>query len=113
VGYSSFWEQVARQQRVLDVLFTGKETPRNAVKLASYAGSLWRWRSALYLTDELDVAPNGLAGSVKDAPAALRRAAKVVLNLHPGSDRTFDWLYGVLAIMSGCALVSEHAADHE
>ena len=39
VGYSSFWEQVARQQRVLDVLFTGKETPRNAVKLASYAGS--------------------------------------------------------------------------
>jgi hypothetical protein len=115
LGYSAYWDRrPAGDDRDVDVLFMGCHTERRARHLASYAPSLWRWRTRLILSDNSrpnwSASPSFVTGSDK---WRLLGRSRVLLNLHQGEATYFEWLRLVEAICNGCVIVTEHSVDHE
>jgi Glycosyl transferase family 2/Glycosyl transferases group 1 len=115
LGHSTYWDRRSDgEDRDVDVLFMGCYTERRAKYLASYAPSLWRWRTHVVISDNSRpnwvASPNFVTGSDK---WRLLGRSRVLLNLHQGEPTYFEWLRLVEAICNGCVIVTEHSLDHE
>ena len=115
LGYSRYWDESAHHiERDIDVIVLSGWTARRARYLASYAPSLWRFRSQLLLNHEhrphWDETCGYLAGPRKWERLA---RSKVLVNLHRGDEPYFEWLRIAEAISNGCTVVSEPSQGFE
>jgi hypothetical protein len=112
LGYTSRWDRFdPNRPRDLDVVFLGCRTQRRLLYLNGYARTLSRWNCHLQLSD--NSSPNMEASTtfLTDAKWDLLSRAKVVINLHQGDARYFEWLRVIDAIHCGAVVVSEHSSD--
>jgi hypothetical protein len=113
LGYTPLWDRFdLASERDLDFLFYASATRRRERILAGWAGSLWRHRSHLVISDNQQ--PNTassesfLAGEDK---WRLLARARVVLNLHRSEEPYFEWQRVLEAIHCGAAVVTEPSTD--
>jgi hypothetical protein len=105
------WHGYSSQPRPIDVLYMGSEDPRRARALAGYASQLWQRRCELLLPPlQANPAPRAdyLLGAAKHRRLA---ASKLLVNLHRGHTRAFEWVRALEAISNGCAVVTERSTD--
>jgi CTP:molybdopterin cytidylyltransferase MocA len=105
------WHGCPAQSRPIDVLYMGSEDPRRARILAGYAAQLWHRRCQLLLPPVQDrTAPRAdhLLGAAKHRRMA---SSKLLVNLHRGRTRAFEWVRALEAICNGCAVVTERSTD--
>ncbi|MDP9224161.1 MAG: glycosyltransferase, partial [Actinomycetota bacterium] len=94
--------------RPIDVVFFGLATPRRTELLAKSGDVFADYDVDLRLTDGAASRSRHILGFVSEVEKRdLLAQAKVVLNLHPAGDRSFEWVRAIDAISSGCVLVSE------
>jgi len=112
-----WWRDSGRplRERPIDVSFVGGVTPRRMACLASVAPVLERYDCHLRLMPEGSGPWN--AGSVPVPPrtrttAGLSRRSKIVLNIHRGEERYFEWHRIVLTgIWQRALVVTEEAPE--
>ncbi len=114
LGWTPEWDYLPQPEpeRDIDILFMGSVTDRRERALASYARTFARYRVEVVLSD--NSRPNwSQSESFRAGPAKwdLLSRAKIMLNIHQGTDPYFEWLRIVQAISTGAAVVSEHSID--
>jgi hypothetical protein len=114
LGYTPLWDRFdAGSERDLDFLFYASATRRRERILAAWAGSLWRHRAQLVISDNLQpnigTSESFLAGEDK---WRLLTRARVVLNLHRSEEPYFEWQRVLEAIHCGAAVVTEPSTDY-
>jgi hypothetical protein len=114
LGYTPLWDRFdSASRRDLDFLFYASATRRRERILAGWARSLWRHRSHLVISDNLQpntaTSESFLAGEDK---WRLLARARVVLNLHRSDEPYFEWQRVLEAIHCGAAVVTEPSTDY-
>jgi Glycosyl transferase family 2/Glycosyl transferases group 1 len=114
LGYTSLWDRFDPDSgRDLDFLFYASATRRRERILAGWARSLWRHRSHLVISDNLQpntsTSESFLAGEDK---RRLLARARVVLNLHRSEEPYFEWQRVLEAIHCGAVVVTEPSTDY-
>lgn len=112
LGYAPSWDRFHTAEAHTDVIFLGAHTPRRGAILAGMAEDLARLDATLVLSDNSRPNPGGsatfLAGAQKwDALSA----ARILLNIHQGSEPYFEWHRILQAIHCGAAVVTEESSD--
>jgi Glycosyl transferase family 2 len=99
-------------QKSIDVVFMGWLTDRRARFFAKHASALGRYNCRLLFIDAaspiLATSPHYYAGARRNA---LLRNAKILLNIHHGERRYFEWHRALCALANRCLFVSE-SSDH-
>ncbi len=113
LGYSAYWEpSQATEDKQVDALFMGCESGRRARCLAALGVALQANVFRVILSD--NSAPNTAAAAnfvVGPAKRDLLARTKVLINIHQGEERYFEWLRIVEAIHARCVVVSELSDD--
>lgn len=101
------------QQRDIDVLHLGIYSDRRAAVLARHAALLERWRTCLLLGDDQGPNAEGQANFVIEQEKwHLLSRSRVLLNVHVGPRRYFEWHRVIQAISNGVLVVSEHSTGN-
>lgn len=114
LGYVRRWDRWGGQadvNRPVDILYLGSADDRRARILSGYTGVLWRHRCRLLLSPVQPKSHNRGDFLVGEAKWDLLCGSKVLINLHRGSSRAFEWQRCLEAICNGCVVVSEHSDD--
>jgi hypothetical protein len=110
-GYSPLRDHFHPEaQRDIDVIFLGALTARRARYLAGCAEVLAPYNCRLQLSDNSRPNHGGATTLAADAKWDLLTRTKVVLNIHGGSERGFEWPRALDAIHAGAVLITEHSA---
>lgn len=116
LGYSPMWDVWRRDEAVArptDILYLGARDARRDVLVAGYGRYLWDFRCE-FLVPELDErgepAADYLVGATKHRRLA---SSRLLINLHRGQSRAFEWLRYLEAACNGCVMLSERTLDHE
>jgi hypothetical protein len=94
------------------VLYLGSTDERRDRYLAGYAGVLWRHRTRILvppIDPRFERRPDSLMG---DEKLDLIASSKILINLHRGESRSFEWVRVLESVCNGCVVVSEHSVDH-
>src|SRR5215210_573003 len=114
LGYTPAWDRFDPDARpTVDVTFLGRASRRRERLLAEWAPSLWRRRSHIVLSDNLQPNPDSSESFV--AGGAKRRLladSRLLVNIHESEQPYFEWLRVLDAIHCGAVVVSEWASDH-
>lgn len=114
LGYSRLWDRWGGDPagaRATDVAYLGSTDARRDRFLAGYAQTLYPRRCRFAIPEihpKTGPAPGYHLGGDK---LALLAGAKVLLNLHRGDSRSFEWVRALEAMANGCVVVSEHSLD--
>lgn len=114
LGWTQEWDYHAERERDIDVLFMGSLSDRRERALGSYGRTLSRYRAELVLSD--NSRPNWAPSEsfrAEESKWDLLGRAKILLNVHQGSEPYFEWLRIVQAMSSGAVVVSEDSVDFE
>jgi len=116
LGYSSLWDVWGGDEhtpRPVDITYMGTTDDRRDAILARQAEQLTEWECRLLIPPHEPMKqgrPDFLVGRDK-----LRhlRSSKVLINLHRGDSRAFEWVRAIEAMSNGTVVVSErsHAVD--
>ncbi|MDQ4047825.1 MAG: glycosyltransferase [Actinomycetota bacterium] len=110
LGYAECWDVYGGQEgtaRDVDILFMGSSTPRRQAVLAANAATLARHRCRILLAPERPKPHPREDYVVDDQKRALLARSSVMLNIHRGELRYFEWVRAIEAICAGTVLVSE------
>lgn len=114
LGWTPEWDHLDERERDIDILFLGCISERRARALGSYAEIFSKRRVELVLSD--NSLPNWTPSASFKADQSkwdLLRRAKILLNVHQGSDPYFEWLRIVQAMSNGAVVVSEHSVGFQ
>jgi len=116
LGYTPMWDRwlgdPARERNV-DLLYMGSTDERRDGYLSGYARTLWPFRSKIMLppiAPRTSRRPDYYMGEEK---LALIGSSRILINLHRGGSRSFEWLRVLECICNGCVVASEHSRDYE
>lgn len=116
VGYHASldaWEG-ADVPRDIDVAFLGGATPRRLDLMGDLGPVLSHRRSRLLFHDPLvpvtQAGPYFVSGRDK---AELLSRSRILLNVHRGEDRYFEWARAIEALSNGALLVTEPSVGHQ
>jgi Glycosyl transferase family 2/Glycosyl transferases group 1 len=115
LGYTALWDRFdAERERPVDIAFLASATARRERLLARWAGSLWRRRAQLVISDnsQPNVATSGSFVAGEDKWSLLGRT-KVLLNVHRTEEPYFEWQRVLEAILCGAVVVSERSTDFD
>ncbi len=110
LGYAACWDVYGGDDaggRDVDVVFMGSSTPRRQAVLAVNAAQLARHRCRILLAPERPKPRARADYLVDDEKRALLARSSVLLNIHRGELRYFEWVRALEAICAGTVLVSE------
>lgn len=106
------WKEAEGSPRPTDVLFLGGWTARRELALAICGEVLSRHRCHIQLVGGDVPFLRGAPGVESGAGLRQRLAtSKVLLNVHRSTEPYFEWHRGLLAMVNGCVVVTEHASD--
>ena len=114
LGYVRRWDRWGGDpgaERPIEVLYLGSADERRARLLAGYSDVLWRRHCRVLVSPMQPKAESRGDFLVGEAKWDLARASRVLLNLHRGASRAFEWQRCLEAICNGCVVVSEHSDD--
>jgi GT2 family glycosyltransferase len=112
LGYTPRWDRFdSNRIRDVDVVFLGCRSQRRLRYLNGYARTLSRWESHIQLSDNARPNIESSTTFLTDEKWRLLSRAKVIINLHQGEARYFEWLRVVDAIHCGAVVVTEHSSD--
>ena len=105
--------QVRWRDRPIDILFVGSLTPRRDTFFTSAAGRLAKHVSYLHLGDpSRPLIPGATTHMDTRTVVGLAQRSKMVLNVHQGSDKYFEWQRVVMhGIWQGALIISETSSD--
>jgi hypothetical protein len=110
-GYSEHLDRFdAAAPRPIDVMFIAGESRRRSELLARLAPTLARFNCLLSIAPTARRHRAGSSSHLGPAKWDLLTASKVVLNLHHGQERSFEWWRAMDAIHAGAVVVSEPSA---
>ena len=110
-GYSALRDRFdPNAQRDIDVVFLGALTRRRTKYLAACAHVLAAYNCGLELLDCSQPNADGSPTFGADAKWDLLSRAKIMLNIHQGDERDFEWLRALDAIHAGAVVVTEHSS---
>lgn len=115
LGYAECWDVYRGdgQERDVDIVFMGSSTPRRQTVLATNAGLLAQHRCRVLLAPERPK-PHAREDYLVDAEKReLLSRSSVMLNVHRGELRYFEWMRALEAICAGTVLVSELSDGYE
>ena len=113
LGYSEYfdhWHGVDRS-RQNDIVYLGTSDPRRDALLASYSRWWLSRRVSLFIPSRapgLRASDSHLAGADK---YALLAQSRILVNLHRGESRSFEWVRALQAMANGAVVISEHSVD--
>src|SRR6185312_2850864 len=95
-------------ERPIDFAVLGDHTVRRGRYLAAAAGTLARYRSVIRLSKPT---ADGRRSSALPAQErwSLLAQAKIVINLHGGTEAALEWRQVVDAVHAGAVVVTEHS----
>ncbi len=112
LGYTSVWDHSDTAEARTDLLFLGAHTPRRGAILTGMAEDLAHLDATLVLSDNSRPNPGGsatfLAGAEKWEALS---GARILLNIHQGSEPYFEWHRVLQAIHCGAAVLTEDSSD--
>jgi hypothetical protein len=112
LGYTPRWDHFDPDRlRDIDVVFLGCRTHRRLGYLNRYARVLSKWNCHLLLSDNARPNVDGSTSFLAAEKWDLLARAKVLINLHQGEERYFEWLRVLDAIHCGAVVVSEASRD--
>jgi hypothetical protein len=114
LGYTAAWDSWggADTARSCDVLYLGTSDDRRACHLSVDADALAEYEVFMAMPPHEPMTktrPDFVMGAEKHRVLA---DSKVLLNLHRGGARSFEWFRVLEAVSNGCVVVSEHSRDH-
>lgn len=110
LGYAECWDAYGGQEgpeRDVDIVFMGSSTARRQALLAANAAPLSRHRCRILLPPERAKPQARDDYLVDDRKRALLARSSVMLNIHRGELRYFEWVRALEAICAGTVMVSE------
>lgn len=116
LGYADCWDVYRGEegpQRDVDIVFMGSSTPRRQTVLAANAAALARHRCRILLAPQSPKPHAREDYLVDDQKRALLLRSSVMLNVHRGHLRYFEWVRALEAICAGTVLVSERSDGNE
>ena len=114
LGYVPAWDEWggAAAQRSIDLAVLGEFTDRRALAVAGIAQALDGRRTALHLVRQPLTAGSAAATPSGERKHALLADTDVLLCVHGGDTREFDWLSALPAIANGCVVLTEQPTGH-
>lgn len=109
-GYSASLDcYEADAARPIDVMFTGRRSPRRTRALNHAAAVLARRNTLLDLSPDRD-SPQTTSSYLGTSRWPLLAQTKIVMQVHHGDGRRFAWRQALDAIHAGAVVVTEHAS---
>jgi hypothetical protein len=112
LGHVPAWEAQGEAERDVDLVVVADHTDRRALAIAEIAPALEGRRTALHLVRHPLTPDSARATPSGAAKRALLARSRVLLSVHGGETRGFDWLAALPAIAGGCVVLSEQPRDH-
>jgi hypothetical protein len=111
LGHVPRWEAGPRE-RDIELTVVADHTDRRALAVADIAPALEGRSTALHLVRHPLTPESARATPTGAAKRELLARSRVLLSVHGGDRRGFDWLGALPAIANGCAVLSEMPAHH-
>jgi Glycosyl transferase family 2 len=111
LGHVPRWE-AGPHERDIELTVVADHTDRRALAVAEIAPALEGRRTALHLVRHPLTPESARATPTGSAKRELLARSRVLLCVHGGDRRGFDWLGALPAMANGCAVLSETPAHH-
>lgn len=115
LGYVPAWDVWGGQdgpERSIDLAVLGEFSDRRALAIAEAGQALAGRRTALHLLRRPLTPASAAATPSGERKRALLADTSVLLCVHGGETRGFDWLEALPAIANGCVVLSEQPTGH-
>lgn len=114
LGYVQAWDVWGggEGERGIELAVLADHSDRRALAIANATAALAGRRTALHLARQPLTPESAKATPVRSEKHALLAATQVLLCVHGGEERGFDWLGALPAIANGCVVLSEQPRHH-
>jgi Glycosyl transferase family 2 len=112
LGHVPAWEAAKPAERDIDLAVVADHTDRRALAIAQVAPALAGRRAALHLARHPLTEESARATPTGAEKRALLARTRVLLCVHGGETRGFDWLAAMPAIANGCVVLTELPTGH-